>query len=85
MCKRGRTKYFLVFILCFFILSYGFIKINLTKSKYVRKESKFTIDFRLKPIDLRIETADYVFYVNNNFFDKVKEKYNGMYNKFFSK
>ena len=86
MRKKGRTKYFLVIILCFFIFIYGFTEINLTKAKDLRKKSKFTIDLTLNPIDLKIETADYVFYVNNKIIDSMKEKYNeDIYNGIFSK
>ena len=73
--KKGRSKYFLVVVLCF-LLIYGFTEINLTKAKDVRRTSKFTIDLTLNPIYLKIETKNYVFYVNNKIIDSVKEKYN---------
>ncbi|MBU3142442.1 hypothetical protein [Clostridium sp. CF012] len=89
MRKKGRSKYTLVIFLCFFIFIYGFTEINITKAKDVRKKSKFTMDLTLKPIDLKIETVDYVFYVNNKVIDKMKEKYNkvydDIYNRIFSK
>ncbi|MGH4125863.1 MAG: hypothetical protein ACREV6_23380 [Clostridium sp.] len=81
MRKKGRIKYTIVIFLCFSILIYGFFKINITKTKDLRKKSKFTIDLTLKPIDLKIETEDYVFYVNNKVIDKIKEKYNGIFSK----
>jgi len=84
MRKKGRSKYFLVIILCFFILMYGFTEINLTKAKDVKKKSKFTIDLTLKPMDLRIETKNYVFYVNNKIIDSMKEKYNEVYNEVYN-
>lgn len=84
MRKKGRTKYFLVITLCFFIFIYGFTEINITKAKSSRIKSKFTIDLKLKPFDLRIETADYVFYVNNKVIDKMKEKYNQVYNDIYN-
>lgn len=85
MRKKGRVKYFLLIFLCFCIFNYGFFKINITKTKDVRKKSKFTIDLTVKPVDLRIETKDYVFYVNNKIIDGVRQKYNDIYNGIFSK
>ena len=85
MRKKGRTKYFLVIFLCFFIFIYGFIEININKAKAWEKKSKFTIDLKLKPFDFRIETKEYVFYVNNKIIDNVKEKYIDVYNGIFSK
>ena len=89
MRKKGRFKYYIVFFLCFSIFTYGFFRINITKAKNVRKKSKFTVDFKAKPIDLRIETRDYVFYVNGKVIDAMKEKcnevYNDIYNSIFSK
>jgi len=85
MRKKGRTKYFLVIILCIFIFIYGFLQINITKPKVVRIKSKFTIDLSLEPVDLKIETANYILSVNTKFFDKMKEKYNQVYDGFFPK
>lgn len=89
MRKKGRFKYYIVFFLCFSILTYGFFRVNITKAKSVRKESKFTVDFKANPLDLRIENGDYVFYVNEKVIDAVKEKcnevYNDIYNSIFSK
>lgn len=85
MCKKGRIKYFLLAFLCFAIFIYGFFAINITKAKDVRKKSKFTIDLKLKPIDLRIETKNYVFYANNKIIYNVKEKYMQIYHEILSR
>ena len=85
MRKRGRIKYFLIIFICFSIFIYGFIKVNISKPELVRKRSKFTIDLKLKPVDFRIETKGYVFYVNNKIFYNMKEKCIGVYNGIFSK
>ena len=85
MRKRGRIKYFLIIFICFSIFIYGFIKVNISKPELVRKRSKFTIDLKLKPVDFRIETKGYVFYVNNKTFYNMKEKCIGVYNGIFSK
>ena len=89
MGKRGKFKYYIVFLLCFTILTYGFFQINITKGEGVRKKSKFTIDFKLKPIDLRIESGDYILYVNSKVIDGMKEKYDktfdDIYNGIFPK
>ena len=89
MGKRGKFKYYIIFFLCFTIFTYGFFEINITKAKDVKKKSKFTIDFKLSPIDLRIESGDYIFYVNSKVIDGMKEKYNevydDIYNRIFSK
>jgi hypothetical protein len=79
MRKKGRIKYFFLIFLCFSIFIYGFFAVNITKAKDVRKKSKFTIDLKLKPLDLRIETKDYVFYINNKIIYNVKEKYMHIY------
>ncbi|MBZ9688186.1 hypothetical protein G9F72_017775 [Clostridium estertheticum] len=84
MRKKGRTKYILIMLLCFFIFIYGFTEINITKAKDLRKKSKFTIDLTLKPIDLKIETVNYIFYVNNKIIDKMKEKYNEVYDEIYN-
>ncbi|WP_291636281.1 hypothetical protein [Clostridium sp.] len=85
MRKKGRFKYLLMISLCVYIFIYGFIKINITKPELVIKRSKFEMNIKLKPLDFRIETKDYVFYVNNKIFDSVKEKCIGAYNEIISK
>ena len=85
MCKKGRNKYFIVSLVCVLIFVYGFITININKPEIVRKESKFTIDLSLKPIDFRIETKEYIFYVNNKIVDNLKEKYKDIYDGILSK
>ena len=85
MRKKGRMKYFLVFFICTSIFIYGFFRVNITKTKYAREKSLFTIDFTLKPVDLKIETSDYVFYINHKIIDKLKDTYNDIYNGVFPK
>ena len=85
MLKKGRIKYFLVIFISFSILIYGFIKVNINKTELVRNKSKFTINLKLKPVDFRIETKDYVFYLNNKTFDNMKEECIKVYNGIFSK
>ena len=48
MRKKGRTKYFLVIFLCFFIFIYGFIEINITKAKDCEKKVKVYNRFNIK-------------------------------------
>ena len=83
MRRKGRSKYILVIIFCFIIFAYGFIKVNVNKPELVKKKSKFTIAFKLKPIDFRIETNNYVFYVNNKIFYNMKEKCINAFNDIF--
>ena len=85
MHKKGRIKYFIVIFICFSILIYGFIKVNINKTELARKRSKFTIDLRFKPIDLRIETKGHVVYLNNKIINNVKEKCINTYNEILSK
>ena len=99
MRKRGKSKYVIVIVIWVLIFLYGFIKINISKSELVKDKSRFTISFKLKPVDFRIETKGYVFYINNttvyNIQEKfiavqekcinVKEKCIGVYNGIFSK
>ncbi len=85
MRKKGRIKYLLVVFLCFFILIYGFIKVNIYKPELVRKKSKFTIDFKSKPFDFRVEMKEYVFYINSKVVDNMKEQCVDVYNNIFSK
>ena len=85
MRKKDRTKYFLLSFVCIFIFIYGFIVININKPELVRKQSQFTMDLTIKPIDFRIETKEYVFYINNEIIDNVKEKYMSLYDKILSK
>ena len=85
MRKKGRMKYFFVFFLCTSIFVYGFFRVNITKAKNVRENAKFTIDFTLDPVDLKIETSDYVFYINHKIIDKLKNTYNDIYNGVFPK
>ena len=85
MRKRGRVKYFIIIVIWFLIFAYGFIKININKPELVKDKSKFTISFRLKPVDFRVETKGYVFYINNNTIYNIKEKCINVYNGVFSK
>lgn len=85
MRKRGRTKYYIVIFLCFFIFVYGFIMVNINKPKLVREKSKFTIDLKFKPFDFRIDTKEYVFYVNSKVIDNMKEQCAEVYNELFPK
>lgn len=92
MLKKGKSKYFLVIAIWLLIFLYGFIKINISKPELVKDKSKFTISFKLKPVDFRIETKGYVFYINNKTtydikkkYFNVKEKCIGVYNGIFSK
>lgn len=85
MRKKNKKKYFMTVIFCAFIFIYGFIIINISKPELLRKKSPFTIDVNTKPIDIRIETKDYIIYVNNSVIAGVKEKCNDVYNNIFSK
>ncbi|MCJ7689036.1 MAG: hypothetical protein MUO60_06935 [Clostridiaceae bacterium] len=85
MHKKNRKKHFIAIIFCVFIFIYGFIMISISKQELVRKKSPFTVDVSVKPIDIKIETKDYIIYVNNKVIDGVKEKCNDIYNNVFSK
>ena len=85
MRKRGRIKYFLMFSICLSVFIYGFIIININKPELVKKKSKFTINLKLNPIDFRIETNGYIFYVNDKIIYNLKEKCIDTYNNILSK
>ena len=85
MRKKSRVKYVVLIFVCLSIFVYGFIKVNINKPELVRKRSWFTMDLKVKPFDFRIETKEYVFYVNNKVFDNLKEKYTEVYNGIFSR
>jgi len=85
MRKRGRIKYFLIISICFSIFVYGFIVVNINKPELVRKKSKFTMNLKLNPVDFRIETKGYVFYVNTKIIYNMKEKCIDTFNDVFSK
>ena len=85
MRKKGRTKYSILAFVCICILVYGFTIININKPELVRKKSKFTMDLTFKPMDFRIETKEYDFYVNSKTIDNAKEKYMDIYDSIFSK
>lgn len=89
MRKKGRIKYIFVMFLCFLIFIYGFTEVNITKAKNLREKSKFTMDLTLNPMNVKVETANYVFYFNNAIIGKMKEKYDSVfddiYNGIFSK
>ena len=85
MRKKSRVKYVVLIFVCLSIFVYGFIKVNINKPELVRKRSWFTMDLKVNPFDFRIETKEYVFYVNNKVFDNLKEKYTDVYNGIFSR
>jgi hypothetical protein len=85
MRKRNNKKYFTVIIFCTFIFVCGFVIISISKPELLRKKSPFTIDVSFRPIDIRIETKDYIIYMNNKVIDGVKEKCIDTYNGVFSK
>ncbi|HEY8890409.1 MAG TPA: hypothetical protein VIM70_09155 [Clostridium sp.] len=81
MGKKDRIKYFIMFFTCFIIFIYGFIQVNINKTELVKDKSEFTIDFKLNPVDFRIDTKGYVFYVNNKSVYNIKEKCIGVEKK----
>ncbi|MCB2292552.1 hypothetical protein LGK95_03225 [Clostridium algoriphilum] len=85
MRKRGRIKYLLVISICLSVFIYGFILININKAELVKKKSKFIINLKLNPIDFRIETNSYVFYVNDKIIYNMKEKCIDTFNGIFLK
>ena len=85
MHKRGIFKYIFIIIICFSIFVYGFIEVNINKPELVKEKSKFIINLKLNPVDFRIETKEYVFYVNNKIFYNMKEKCIDTYNNIFPK
>ncbi|MEK6266904.1 MAG: hypothetical protein N2B06_19375 [Clostridium sp.] len=85
MSKRNNKKIFTTIIFCAFIFICGFVIISIRKPELLRKKSPFTIDVSFKPIDIRMETKDYIIYVNNKVIDGVKEKCIDTYNDIFSK
>ncbi|MBK5242607.1 hypothetical protein [Clostridium sp.] len=85
MRKKNKQKYYVAIIFCISIFIYGLIIISIRKPELLRKKSPFTVDVSLKPIDIKIETKDYIIYVNNKVIDGVKEKCNDIYNNIFSK
>jgi len=85
MSKRNKNKNFIVVIFCTFIFICGFVIININKPELLRKKSPFIIDVSFKPIDIRMETKDYIIYVNNKVIDGVKEKCIDTYKDIFSK
>lgn len=92
MRKRGRIKYFLIISICLSVFICGFTIININKPELVKEKSKFTINIKLKPFDFRIETKNYVFYVNdkiiyniNKIIYNMKEKCIDTYNEIIPK
>lgn len=85
MHKRKNKKHFTAIIFCVFIFICGFVIISISKPELLRKKSPFTIDVSFKPIDIRIETKNYIIYVNNKVIGGVKEKCIDTYNDIFSK
>ncbi|MGH4139313.1 hypothetical protein [Clostridium sp.] len=85
MREKGRIKFIFVIFVCFFIFIYGFIQVNITKPELVRKKSKFIMELSVVPIDFRIETVDYVFYLNSKIIDSMKDKCVNAYNEIISK
>jgi hypothetical protein len=85
MRKKRRIKYIILLLTSLFIFMYGFIAININKSEVARKKSEFTVDLKAKPFDFRVETKEYVFYINGKIITNIKEKCIETYNEVFSK
>jgi len=85
MRKRGKIKYILMIIISLAIFTYGFINVNINKPELVKKKSRFTMNLKFNPIDFRIETKGYVFYVNAKIIYNMKEKCIDTYNDIFTK
>ncbi|MBU3183686.1 hypothetical protein [Clostridium estertheticum] len=85
MLKKGIIKYIFILVICFSILIYGFVEVNINKPELVKEKSKFTMNFKLNPLDFRIETKGYVFYTNGKFFYNIKGKCIDTYNEIFMK
>ncbi|MGV8982771.1 hypothetical protein [Clostridium sp.] len=85
MRKKGGIKYVFMIFLCFSIFIYGFIEVNINKPELVKKKSKFTMELSLKPIDFRIETVGYVFYVNGKIIESMKDKCISAYDEIISR
>ena len=61
MRKKSKIKYFVLIFVCFCIFVYGFIKVNINKPNWFRKNLWFTMDLKVKPFDFRIETKGLCF------------------------
>jgi hypothetical protein len=56
------------------IIFCGMVKVStvtLNTSEFIRDNSKIKISFALKPFDFRIESKNYIFYLNENVFKKI--------------
>ena len=85
MFKKGIIKYTFLMAICFSIFIYGFIEVNINKPELVKEKSKFTMNFKLNPIDFRVESKGYVFYANSKLFYNMKEKCIDTYDNIFKK
>ena len=74
MFKKGIMKYIFLLVICFSIFMYGFIEVNINKSELVKEKSKFIISIKSNPLDFRVETKGYIFYVNGKLLFNMKEK-----------
>lgn len=62
----------LVIIICFTIVTYGFVNISNSLPKFIKDRSELKINYTLSPFDFRMDLHGYSFYVNKKVVENIK-------------
>lgn len=59
-------------LMVIFIIFLGFIVVSNNTPKFIKNNSPFKIYFTAKPFDFKVETKDYIFYLNKKAGENIK-------------
>ena len=69
-----RLRFTIIFIVFFFIIIYGLIAVSSNLPKFIKDSSMIKVSVTKKPFQLEFDIGDYVVYINNKPFVKIKER-----------
>jgi hypothetical protein len=68
-----KIKYIAVFLLSFYIIAYGFVKVSSELPQFIKDRSPLKVFYSQNPFDLEFDIGDYIVYINNKAVTNIKE------------
>ncbi len=67
-----KLKHGMIFFLFIFITSYGFLKVSDALPQFIKDRSPLKVSFNTKPLNITLETASHMVYINKEAADSIK-------------